>query len=114
MSYVDQEILAPIRARLLQNKVSRAHWGALNQDFDCLPGEVFFGNLSSAEFAALPLRGKRKGGPAYTTRVFSEPAPKAKDMSQVFSRTYDDLYNDKDSCGVFVHTYELEMLGIEY
>lgn len=114
MSYVDYEIFAPIRARLLQNKLARARYGALNQDFDAMKGEVFFGNLTAAEFESLPLKTKRKDRPAYSVRLFSEKAERAKDMSRVFSRTYEELYADRESFGVFVHTYELGMLGIEY
>jgi hypothetical protein len=109
-----KEVFAPTRARLLQNKRVRAHFGALLQDFEAQEGEVFYGNLTSAEFDQLPLRTKRKGRPAYVSRYFSEPARGAKDMSRVFGYTYEERYKDKESCGVFVHTSELDRIKIEY
>jgi hypothetical protein len=114
VSYVDHLLLAPVRARLSINRELRQKYGALNQDFDCQKGEIFFGNLSPEEFAALPLKTKRLGGPAYCVRLFSEKAELAKDMSRVFRQTYEQLYQDKESKSVFVHTYELDILGIEY
>jgi hypothetical protein len=99
---------------MLQNKILRNKYGVLLQDRECQTGEVFYGNLKAAEFEALPLKTKRQGALAYVVRLFSEPAPAAKDMCRVFRLTYEQTYGDKESVGVFVHTYELDMLGIEY
>jgi hypothetical protein len=120
LSYIDQAVLAPIRARLSYNRIARQKYGALIQDRECLPGEAFYGNLGPAEFEALPLRTKRKGGPAKVSRLLSKVVespdlPDSKKMGlRVFVGSYEELYGDKESFGVFVHSYELDMLGIGY
>jgi hypothetical protein len=111
LSYSNQEVLAPIRARFLQNKQARRRLGALIQDRDCHASEVFFGNLKLAEFEALPLKTKRKGGPARCVRFISRIEG---NETRVEVKTYEQLYQDRESFEVFVHTYELDMLGIEY
>jgi hypothetical protein len=105
--------LAPIRARLLQNKAMRLKYGALLQDFECAEGEVFYGNLKPDEFDALILRSKRKGAPAYCVRFFLEKVPEAH-SSKVLRHTYKELYGDGESFGVFLHMYELDRLGLKY
>jgi hypothetical protein len=62
--------------------------------------EIFFGNLTPAEFDALPLKSKRNGGPA---RVLN-----------VYGKLYSEAYKDKESIGVYVQTKELDALGIKY
>ncbi len=111
MSYIDQGVFQAVERRLLQNREARERRGALPQDFECLAGEVFFGNIKPEEFEALPLKGKRKGGPARMIRIVSELV---KGNTVVSTPSYETLYGDKDSIGVFVHTYELEVLGIKY
>ncbi|MCC7500607.1 hypothetical protein IT396_02285 [Candidatus Nomurabacteria bacterium] len=97
---------------MLQNKEARLKRGALNQDFERKEGEVFYGNLAQREFDALPLRTKRKGGPARLNRILS--GKNKQGDNYVFVPTYEELYRDKESFSVFVHTYELDMLSIEY
>ncbi|MSR70785.1 hypothetical protein EXS62_01980 [Candidatus Kaiserbacteria bacterium] len=111
MSYIDQSVFDSIRTRLSFNQQVRFKRGALTQDFDRQQGEVFFGNLKQAEFEALPLRSKRKGGPARITRILSETV---KGVTRVFVPTYEELYKEKDYFEVYVHTAELHDLGIEY
>ena len=103
MSLIDRSVFKRIEERLMLNQEVRRTRGGLLQNLEAggrLPGEVFYGNLKQAEFDALPLKCKRKGGPART--------------SGVFSKTYEELYKDKESFAVFLHTYELDMLGIKY
>ena len=117
MSYIEPDVLAPIRARLLNNRMMREYHGALLQDFESggrQQGEVFYGNLTPDEFMALPLRTKRKGGLAHTVRPFSRPAAKARGMSEVYRLTFADAYGDAKSHSVFVNSAELDLLGIEY
>lgn len=111
MSYTNRSVFKAIESRLRTNEEARLKRGALVQDFECLPGEVFYGNLKQADFDALPLRTKRKAGPAYATRIFSETR---ENTNCVFTASYEKLYGDKESFAVFVHTYELDMLGIQY
>jgi hypothetical protein len=113
VSYIDQVVLAPIRARLLQNKVMRQKYGALLQDLECKEGEVFYGNLKPHEFDALPLSSKRKGAQAYVVRLFLEKVPDA-NSTKVIRRTFEELYGDKESVGVFLRVFELDGLGLMY
>ncbi len=100
MSYIELHVFKSIEARLLSNRDRRLSRGPLSQDFDCVPGEVFYANLKQEEFDSLPLKCKRKGGPARTTGVFSQ--------------TFEALYKDRESFAVFLHTFELDLLGIKY
>lgn len=115
MSYIDPidpAVLESIRARLIDNKKARERRGGLVQDADRLPSEIFYGNLTQAEFDKLPLMTKRRGGPARLTRFVCEPIRGG--GSRVFAPTYEKLHNDKESFEVFVNTYELKMRNIEY
>ena len=114
MSYADHSVFEPVAAKLRLNKEARLKRGALVQDFPSegrMPGEVFYGNLDEAGFEALPLKSKRKGEPARATRIFSE---QRHNVNRVFTETYENLYGDKTFFAVYVHTYELDILGIEY
>jgi len=111
VSYIDQSVFQELERRLLRNRKAREKRGALPQDFECLTGEVFFGNLKPVEFETLPLKCKRKGGPARITRVISEIR---NSHNVVFVPTYEKLYGDKESIAVYVYTYELDILGIKY
>lgn len=107
MSYINQDFFLSIQTRLEANAQVRFKRGALAQDFasvGCMPGEIFYGNLKSSEFAALPLRTKRKGGPATTTGAIN------KTFESIFSKQEDA----KEYAAVFVQTYELDILGISY
>jgi hypothetical protein len=86
---------------LEKNHEVRKLRGTLSQDYTGrLPDEIFYANLTEQEYEALPLKCKRKGDLARTTGVLS--------------KTYAEAYGDKESFAVYLHTYELEMLGIRY
>ncbi|MEK7613086.1 MAG: hypothetical protein AAB449_03015 [Patescibacteria group bacterium] len=88
---------------LRRNNEMRMRRGALFQDFSDNgrgPGEIFYANMKKEEFEALPLRCKRDGGPARLLSIFGE--------------LYSERYKDKESIAVYLHTYELDVLGIEY
>jgi hypothetical protein len=111
VNYVNQAIFESVRQKLRSNKEARIKRGALTQDFECLRGEVFYGNLTQAEFDALPLTCKRKGDLAHLAKITSK---KMHNVNRVFIETYEERYGDRESFAVFVHTYELTALGIEY
>jgi len=116
LSYVDQTFFLSIQTRLWAHAELRHKRGGLPQDFasgGCMPGEIFLGNLNPAEFEALPLRTKRKGGPAYTTAIFG------KSYEDIFKQKFEHASEDKRNEGksytvVFVQKSELNILGISY
>lgn len=113
MSCIDQDVLAPIRTRLLSNRLAREKYGRLLQDSECGSGEVFYGNLRHSSFEALPLSTKRRGAPAYVTRLVMEKDGGGRGW-RILSRTFEQAYGDRESFGVFVGGRELELLGIEH
>jgi hypothetical protein len=110
MSYSSDDVFKSVRSQLLFNKECREKRG-LPQDRDGVEGEVFLGNYKKADFDALPLRTKRKGGPARLMRLVID---KVGGFPRVHHPTYAELYKDHESFAVFVHSFELDVFGIEY
>ncbi len=93
-----------IEATLRSNQEFRARAWFYHQDFVARGhGEVFYKNMTLAEFDALPFQCKRNGGPAYICRTLHEP------YSEVYKGTkYEGMI------AVYLHTYELDKLKIRH